>query len=75
MELCLLEEFENVVEESSYSHDRKVIIHEDILYKYLDGFRAILPETIREAEWVIREKDRIIKQAEKEADTIVETAK
>ncbi|MGI6145709.1 MAG: ATP synthase F0 subunit B [Clostridia bacterium] len=72
----LLEEFENVVEESSrIPMTGRVIIHEDILYKYLDGFRAMLPETIREAEWVIREKDRIIKQAEKEADTIVETAK
>jgi len=72
----LLEEFENVVEESSrIPMTGRVIIHEDILYKYLDGFRAMLPETIREAEWVIREKERILKQAESEADTIVETAK
>lgn len=72
----LLEEFENVLEESSrIPMTGRVIIHEDILYKYLDGFRAMLPETIREAEWVIREKERILKQAEKEADVIVDTAK
>lgn len=72
----LIEEFENVVEESSrIPMTGRVIIHEDVLYKYLDGFRAMLPETIREAEWVIREKERILKQAEKEAETILDTAK
>jgi len=72
----LLEEFENVVEESSrIPMTGKVIINEDILYNYLDSFRATLPETVREAEWVLREKERILAQAQKEAETIVDTAK
>lgn len=72
----LLEEFENVVEGSSrIPMTGKIIINEDILYNYLDGFRATLPETVREAEWILREKERILSQAEKEAETIVDTAK
>ncbi len=72
----LLEEFENVVEESPrIPITGKVIINEDTLYNFVDGFRAMLPETVRESEWILREKERILLQAEKEADTIVDTAK
>lgn len=72
----LLEEFENVVEDSPrIPMTGKVIINEDTLYNFVDGFRAMLPETVRESEWILREKDRILLQAEKEADTIIDTAK
>lgn len=74
--ISLLEEFENVVDESSrIPMTGKVIIHEDVVYNYLDRLRAMLPETVREAEWVLREKERIIRGAEGEAETIIETAK
>lgn len=74
--ISLLEEFENVVDESSrIPMTGKVIIHEDVVYNYLDRLRAMLPETVREAEWVLREKERIIRDAEREAETIIETAK
>lgn len=74
--LRLLDEFENTIEESSrIPMTGKIIIHEDTLYNYLDKFRAVLPDAVREAEWVLREKERILGEAGKEADTIVETAK
>ena len=73
--LQLLEEFENVVEESSrIPMTGKLIINEDILYNYLDKLRAMLPESIREAEWVLREKERVLEDAEKEGRVIIETA-
>lgn len=73
--LQLLDEFENMVEESSrIPMTSKLLINEDILYNYLDKLRAMLPESIREAEWIIREKERIIQEAEKDGRTIIETA-
>jgi vacuolar-type H+-ATPase subunit H len=73
--LQLLDEFENMVEESTrIPMTSKIIINEDILFNYLDKLRAMLPESIREAEWIIREKDRIIQEAEKDGRTIIETA-
>ncbi|MGI6606409.1 MAG: ATPase [Peptococcia bacterium] len=73
--LQLLDEFENMVEESSrIPMTSKLIINEDILYTYLDKLRAMLPESIREAEWIIREKERIIQEAEKDGRTILESA-
>jgi hypothetical protein len=72
----LIEEFESVVEESSrIPMTGKIIIHEDILYNFLDRLRASMPEAVREAEWVIREKERILGEAERESQTIVDTAK
>lgn len=72
----LLEELENVVEESPrIPMTGKIIINEDALYNFVDSFRATLPETVRESEWILREKERIIEQAEKEAEVILDTAK
>ena len=73
--LQLLEEFENMVEESSrIPMTGKLIINEDILYSYLDKLRATLPESIREAEWVLREKERVMEEAKNEGKAIIETA-
>jgi len=73
--LQLLEELENVVEESSrIPMTGKLIINEDILYNYLDKLRAMLPESIREAEWILREKERVLEDAEKAGQAIIETA-
>ena len=49
----------------------KVLIEEDLLYKYVDALRAHIPEDIRQAQWINKEKDRIIKDAKEEAKKIV----
>ncbi len=73
--LQLLDEFEGVVEDSSrIPMTSKLLINEDILFNYLDKLRAMLPESIREAEWIIREKERILQDAEKEGKNIIESA-
>lgn len=74
--LQLLDEFEQVIEECSrIPMTGKVIIHEDILYKYLDRFRAILPDAVQEAQWILKEKERFLAEAEKESESIIENAK
>jgi len=74
--LDLLEEFESIIENSGrIPMTGKVVIQEDVLYNYLDKFRAYLPQSIRDAEYVIREKDRIINDAKREGDGVIEGAK
>lgn len=74
--LELLDEFEQVVEDCSrIPMTGKVIIHEDVLYKYLDKLRAILPDAVQEAQWILKEKERVIKEAESEGENIIESAK
>lgn len=74
--LKLLDEFESIVEESSrIPMTGKLIIHEDTIYNFLDRLRAVVPESVHEAEWILREKERILKEANNEAETMIETAK
>lgn len=74
--LRLLDEFENIIEDCSrIPMTAKIIIHEDTVYQFLDKLRALMPETVREAEWVMRERERILSESKKEAEMIVETAK
>lgn len=72
----MLDELENTIEESSrIPMTGKLIIHEDTIYNYLDKLRALLPEAIQEAEWILRERERMLAEAQKEAESIIETAK
>jgi len=74
--LDLLEEFESVIENSGrIPMTGKVVIQEEVLYNYLDKFRAYLPQSIRDAEYVIREKDRILNDAVQEGEGLIEAAK
>ena len=74
--LDILEEFEKVVEESGrIPMTNKVIINEDTLYNFIDRFRALLPGSVREAERILREKERILEDAENEQVAIIESAK
>ena len=74
--LDLLEEFESIVEGSGrIPMTGKVVIHEEVLYNYLDKFRAYLPQSIRDAEYILREKERILAEASREADGIIDSGK
>ena len=70
--LDLLEEFEGIIEGSGrIPMTGKVVIHEEVLYK----FRAYLPQSIRDAEYILREKERIMAEAVKEGEGIIEQAR
>jgi cell division septum initiation protein DivIVA len=74
--LDLLEEFESIIEGSGrIPMTGKVVIHEEILYNYLDKFRAYLPQSIRDAEYLLREKERILAEATREGEGIIENAR
>ncbi|NLW25505.1 MAG: ATPase [Clostridia bacterium] len=72
----ILDEFEAEVEESAkIPLTNKAILPEEVLYNYIDQLRANLPEDIREAQWIKKERQRIIDEAEREAKKIIENAK
>ncbi len=49
----------------------KLLIEEELLYKYVDALRAHIPEDIRQAQWISKEKDRLLKDAKEEAKKII----
>ena len=72
----IMDEMENMIEESSrIPMTGRLIIHEDVLYNFIDRIRAVMPEAVHEAEWILREKERILTDANNEAENIVESAK
>lgn len=68
----VIEELEREVQEAKKMPlTNKILIEEDLLYKYVDAMRAHIPEDIRQAQWISKEKDRILKDAKDEAKKIV----
>lgn len=52
----------------------KVILDSDTLLEYIDRIRTILPDELRQAKWVSKEKERMLKEAQAEADHIIDEA-
>lgn len=53
---------------------RQVLVDDEALRTLVQQIRHALPEQVRQAEWIIRERDRIIEDAGQNADHIVSEA-
>jgi len=74
--LQLIEEIEDIIEESSsIPFSGKVMIDKDEILEIIKEIRIKLPDEIKQAGWVKDEKQRILAEAQKEADTIVNEAR
>lgn len=52
-----------------------VLMGEQVLFNIVDEMRQSLPEELKQARWVIKERQEIVKEAEKEATRIIDEAK
>lgn len=74
--LKLLDEIEDILEESStIPLSGRVLVDKHEIYEILKEVRIKLPDEIKQAEWIREERQRILAEAQNEADTIVEEAK
>jgi len=70
--LRVLDEIEEQVENSPrIPMTGKVLMGTEMLLDYIDKVRTLLPEELRQAQWVSKERDRILAEAEAEAKQIV----
>lgn len=68
----VLDEIEELVESSGrIPLTGKVIIETDTLLDRIDKIRSLLPEELRQAQWISKERDRILNDAQQEAQQIV----
>ncbi|MHB8156225.1 MAG: ATPase, partial [Desulfocucumaceae bacterium] len=51
---------------------RRVLVDEDRLLDMLDRIRTTLPEEIRQAKWIIQEREKVLSETKKEAGRIME---
>lgn len=53
----------------------QVRIDREAVYEILDQMRSTLPEEIKQARWIVKERQEMLAEAKREADRIVEEAK
>ena len=68
-----LNELEETIEASiKVPLTRRVLVDEDRLLDLLDRIRTMLPEEIRQAKWIIQEREKVLHETKKEAGRIME---
>lgn len=52
-----------------------VLVDEKKIYEIVDQVRASFPEELKQSRWIVKERQEMIEEAQKEADRILEEAK
>lgn len=70
-----LNELEELIENSGkIPFTRKVMVEEDRLLDLLDRIRTTMPEEVRQAKWIIQEREKVLQDSQKEAIRIMDDA-
>jgi len=74
MELfTVLNELEDLIENSfRVPLTKRILIDEDKLLDYLDRMRTSMPDELRQAKWVLQEREKVITNSKKEATRLIE---
>ena len=71
----LLETLEDILERSkTLPFTEKAVIDKEEFFEIIKEIRLKLPEELKQAKWVKEERERIIEQANKEANDVVKEA-
>ncbi len=74
--LGLIEELEEIVDRGTkVPMTGKVLVDDSAIFALLDKIRSSLPEEIRNAQWIMEERQRIVEEAQAEAQKMMERAK
>ncbi len=52
----------------------KVMIEREEIYDILDQMRSTIPEEIKQARWIVKERQEMLKEAKEESDRIIKEA-
>lgn len=73
--LKLIDEIEDIVEDaSSVPFSKKIMIDADEVLEIIKEVRIRLPDEIKQAVWIKEEQQRILADAQKDADTMLNEA-
>lgn len=74
--LNLLERIEDIIEDASkFPLSSKVMVDKEEILEVINEIRLKLPDEINRASWVAKERQRILNEAQSEADDLIEKAK
>ena len=70
--LVLIDKLDDLVHSAStFPMTDKVMIERDEIYDLLDQMRATIPEEIKQARWIVKERQEMLQEAKEEADRIL----
>ncbi|MBQ4347932.1 MAG: ATPase [Firmicutes bacterium] len=73
--LKMLDELEEILEESrSVPFSNKVSISKEEFFEIIGEIRSHLPNEIKQSKWILEERNKILLDAQKEADEIIRNA-
>jgi len=71
----LLEELEDIIENgSSIPFAQKVLVDKKEMLEIIKDIRIHLPDEVKQAQWIKEERQRILAEAQQEAETVLEEA-
>lgn len=74
--MSLLNEVEEIIDHGTkIPMTGKVLVDDSVIFELLDRVRASLPEELTNAKWVLKERQRILNEAEGEAQKLLEKGK
>jgi cell division septum initiation protein DivIVA len=74
--LALIDRIEEIVEHAGgvpFSNAKRV--DPDAIYEIIDEVRAQFPDELKQARWIVKERQEMLEEAEKEANRILEEAR
>lgn len=73
--LKLIDEIEDIIEEgTSLPFSKKIMVDMDEVLDIIKEIRIRLPDEIKQASWIKEEKQRILAEAQKDADNLINEA-
>jgi len=74
--MALVDKLEDLVAEGKkVPLTSSVMVNEQKIYDLIDEIRASFPDEIKQARWIVKERQEMLDEAEKEANKIVEEAR
>ena len=71
-----LEQLEELIREAkSMPLSSSVLVNRDEVLEMIEEMRKVLPEEIKQARWIVRDRDELLAKARGEGDRIVEQAR
>ncbi|MGM0364947.1 MAG: ATPase [Actinomycetota bacterium] len=73
--LEMIDKIEEMVEKSKkLPFSSNAIINENEIYDLLDELRSVLPEELKQARWIVKEREGMIEEAKRQSLSIVKEA-
>lgn len=72
---ALIDSLEDIIASATHiPMSNKIVITEQKIYEIIDEMRARMPEELKQARWIVKEKEEMLVEAEKESQRIIKEA-